>query len=85
MKRYYKELFRGIWLCILIAVISGWGIDRIPLTGWIGLGIKILVMCLVYVVSLFMIGMNSGEKKLIYSLLRIKEKEGVSEKNDNRE
>ena len=85
MKRYYKELFRGIWLCILIAVISGWGIDCIPLTGWIGLSIKVLVMCLVYVVSLFMIGMNSGEKKLIYSLLRIKKKEGVSEKNDNRE
>lgn len=74
LKEYYKGLFKGLLLCILFVVALGTIINLIPLNDWFGLCAKIAFICVVYVVLLWIFGMNCYEKKLLKSLLNLKKK-----------
>ena len=68
MWRTYRETFRGILLAILVALVASGIVDAfIPLSGWIGVIVKGLVVCAFYIPSAWFIGMNSYEKNLVLS------------------
>lgn len=72
LKQYYMGLFKGLWLCLLISVGAGFAINLLPINGWIGLIIKICLICTIYFVSLLTFGMNKYEKQLLVSLIKNK-------------
>lgn len=72
LKQYYIGLFKGLWLCLLISVGAGFAINLLPINGWIGLIIKICLICTIYFVSLLTFGMNKYEKQLLVSLIKNK-------------
>ena len=68
MWRAYRGTFRGILPAILLALAASWIVDAfIPLSGWIGVIVKGLVVCAFYIPSAWFIGMNSYEKNLVLS------------------
>ena len=71
MWRAYRGTFRGILPAILLALAASWIVDAfIPLSGWIGVIVKGLVVCAFYIPSAWFIGMNSYEKNLVLSPVR---------------
>lgn len=67
---YYKGLIKGILPCIVIATIVGCLVQKLwDGGGWLGLMGKIAIICIVYAVCMFTVGMNAYEKKLASSLL----------------
>lgn len=72
LKQYYKNLFKGLGPCLIMVVILGTIINLIPLSGWLGLCIKIGLMCIGYLILLLLFGMNKYEKSLIMSVVKIK-------------
>lgn len=69
LTKYYRGLFKGILLSIFIAGIVGVLIKNVKLSGWIGLVINVGIMCVVYFVAVWFIGMNKSEKNMISSLM----------------
>ena len=55
-------IFKGLLPCVLITVVLGCAINFIPLPGWVGLSIKIVLIGLIYIVSILLWGMNRYEK-----------------------
>lgn len=55
-----------------MVVMLGTIINLIPLSGWLGLCIKIGLMCIGYLILLLLFGMNKYEKSLIMSVVKIK-------------
>lgn len=74
LKQYYHGLFSGIWLCLGLVLLSGCLLMHIPLMGWVGFAIKVILSCIVYAVSMWLCGMNSYEKNLVLSLFKVKNK-----------
>lgn len=66
--RYYKGLFKGIVTCLFISVVAGVLIHGRVGTGWIPFIIEVCVICVVYVVSMYLFGMNQYEKNLCKSI-----------------
>ena len=72
LRSYYKGLFKGVLLCILLSMGIGMAVNLLPLVGWFGLLIKIGLVCAIYGIMLLLFGFNPYEKQLLLSLLRIK-------------
>ncbi len=66
---YYKGLMKGIIPCLFLTVGAGILISFCSLQGWIGFGIEIAVMVVVYCVSMLAFGMNQYEKELVVSVV----------------
>lgn len=71
MPRTYREIFRGILLAVLLSFGASWCVNAfIPLSGWSGLLVKGLVVCVFYFTAVWLIGMNSYEKALLLSPIK---------------
>ena len=70
MLAYYKGLFKGIWLCLLLSALSGFVMHLFALQGWLGLVINCSVMLTMYVAGMCMIGMNQQERELLFSVIK---------------
>lgn len=69
MGYFYKEFFKGILPCASISIIVGFLIRDLYSVSWVGLIIKIVIMCVVYIVSLLLFGMNRYERDLCKSMI----------------
>lgn len=68
MPRAYRETLRGILPAVLAAFAASWAVNAfILLSGWPGLIVKGLVVCVLYCASVWLIGMNAYEKNLLIS------------------
>ena len=75
IKTYYIELLRGILPCIIITLVCGFVLSYLIASySIIGFAIKCIVMVAIYVITMYMFGMNEREKKLIYSFIKRKRK-----------
>ena len=71
MKKFYWECFGKLALPILVSGILGFLICRLPTeTSWLFLFMKCAAMMVVYFASMWTMGWNDSEKKLILSLFR---------------
>ena len=66
---YYKELFKGIILCLLISGLAGFGFSFLNLSGWLGFVINISVMAVFYIIPMLIFGMNRQEKNMIKDII----------------
>lgn len=67
---YYRNLFKGILPCLLISVLCGFAVHMFFSNGgWVQLFVEVFIMCLAYVVCMFVFGFNSYEKNLLHSML----------------
>ena len=69
LRRYYLGLFQGIVPCLLIAIVAGVFAGYISIFGWAGFVLKVGCMCLVFMVSMYKIGMSDYEKILLKSII----------------
>ncbi|MCR5309149.1 MAG: oligosaccharide flippase family protein [Bacilli bacterium] len=73
--KYYAGMFKKIWFVFLLTAVVAFGCMHIPIVGWIGLAIKIFVICAFYSVSIYFLGMNNYEKNVINNFfLKFKKK-----------
>ncbi len=68
--KYFKLLFSGTLLTLVISVFIGLFINLLPLTGWLGLIVKGTLYVIAYAVIVFLIGLNTTEKQLVKKILR---------------
>lgn len=63
--RLYKEIIKGILICIVIS--SGLSLLTliIPVDGWLQLCVNCFVFILIYVISLWLYGLNKSEKEYL--------------------
>ena len=66
---YYKNLFKGIIVCILFTIILGFGFKSFIPFGWGWFIIKSAIMVFAYGFMMFRFGLNDYEKSLFYSIL----------------
>lgn len=69
LSMYYKGLFKGIVPCALLTLLIGGLFSFLSLSGWLGFACNVLVVTVTYIVSLFLIGMNTYEKNLASGIL----------------
>ena len=67
---YYKNLFKGIIPSLVIAVAAGYLCKMCFSFTWFGFIIKVLIMCMIYAICMFMFGMTKYEKQLLLSFLK---------------
>lgn len=67
---YYKGLFKGTIICVIISTALGFVFKLIMPTGWIWFCIKSFIMVLFYGISMFFFGFNKYEKELAHSILK---------------
>ena len=72
LRQYYSGLFKGLGFCILSTTGIGFLINLLPFSGWICLILKIGFVSSVYLVLLWLIGMNKYEKNLLISVVDLK-------------
>ena len=70
LKQYYSGLLKGLLISLLAVTLIGFFVNLLPLSGWFGLGLKILLVCVAYFLALWFYGMNATEKNLLRSLLK---------------
>ncbi len=66
--RLYKEIIKGILICILVSAGLSSLTLLIPINGWFQLCINCFVFILIYIISLWLYGLNKYEKKYLYLL-----------------
>lgn len=71
LKKYYKELLKGIAPCLCFSLVIGYFISMLKIVGWIALITKCLCLFVVYSILLIVFGMNSYEKNLLLSILHL--------------
>lgn len=69
IKRMFRDIFQNILKGISLSIIVGIPIALLPNTV-IGFIIKVSMYCLVYGISMYLISMNSLEKKIIKNILK---------------
>jgi hypothetical protein len=72
MFRFYKEISKGIIPATLISFCIGLGIQLWQDTSWTVLASQIFIYSLAYSLCLWFIGMNTYERNLCVSMLRVK-------------
>ena len=68
---YYKNLVKGILPSAGISILIGAFIQHFTSNGWAMFILKVIIMILCYAISLLIFGMNSYEKNLCLSMLKI--------------
>lgn len=69
---YYSNLFEGILPCIILSCLSGYFINEFLMSNWVGFCLKNLFMVFIYGICMLYFGFNEYEKKLIFSIIKIK-------------
>ena len=73
LKTYYTELLNHLLITVLITMTSGFIIYRyISLDGWFGLIVKGMIIVCIYVVILWVYGMNYVEKEYFKRIFKLK-------------
>lgn len=70
LRQYYQGLLEGLLPCIIFTIGFGFVVNLFPIAGWVGLLLKILIMCFMYAAMMWFWGLNNYEKKVLKSLLR---------------
>lgn len=65
LRRYYKELFKGIWISFLLAIMVGFAFSFLNFSGWGGFLLNLGVYAVIYCLATFFIGINKKEKNMI--------------------
>lgn len=68
--RFFKEIFSGLLPGLMVSGALGYLISLLPGDGWQGFSLKGLLIILVYVVSMWLFGMNVSEKAEYVSMIR---------------
>ena len=66
---YYKNLFRGIIICIPLSISLGYLANMIMPEGWIWFFVKSFIMVMFYGIFMLLFGFNEYEKGLVNSIL----------------
>lgn len=61
IKRFFKELYKGLIPTFIVVVGIGFAINYIPGSGWINLFIKIALFALSFILLMFKFGLNKSE------------------------
>ena len=69
--RMFKEIFKGIWLANLLAIILGIVLLKLPDT-IVGFLIKVIFYTLIYSSCIYLIGMNKIEKNYIMNFFKLR-------------
>lgn len=69
---YYKHLFKGIILCVILTCLSGYFLNGLISNSWMEFCIKNLIMVIIYGICMLNFGMNNYEKNLILSIIKMK-------------
>lgn len=67
---YYKGLFKGVLPSIIVCMTTGIISTHFVKGGWGAFAINVLVSALAYIIMMFLIGFNSYEKNLIFSIAK---------------
>lgn len=71
MLKFYEKTYTTIILATLLCMAAGFGIGYVnPLNGWIGFLAEAAVYVVIFVVLMYFIGLNKGEKHLIKGKVR---------------
>lgn len=63
---YYKTLLSGVWGCIVLTILSGTFLNwLITTSNWYLFFSKVIVMITIYLITLYLFGMNDKERKMI--------------------
>ena len=65
MLQMYRQIFRRIWICIILGGGAIWVSSRLVANGWVAFVFNILVFCVVYGASLLLFGLTEQEKRNI--------------------
>ena len=63
MLKIYREITKGIWICLIVAGAALYVASRYINGGWIPLIINVLIFCLIYGCTLLLFGLGSEEKR----------------------
>lgn len=68
---YYKDLLSGIWASLALTFVAGIILNQILTSlNWFNFFAKVSIMVIVYLASVYMIGINKDEKRMINNILR---------------
>lgn len=70
LRQYYGGLLKGLLPAGCATLLCGYGVRLLHLQGWIGFLINVLLLCGIYAVVMWFVGMNTYEKHLLASLFR---------------
>lgn len=69
--RFFREVFSLLLPAITLSIVIGYIFLYIPVGGWLGLLVKGVLFSMIYVISVWKIGMNAYEKRLFSEPLKI--------------
>lgn len=69
MIRFFKELCRGLLIVFILINIIGLLLNYVPVSGWMGLLLKIIIFVSSYGLLIYFIGGNKEEKQVFTNLL----------------
>ncbi len=69
--RYYRELFKGIGLCLFASCVIGLIFLFIPMGDTLRFFLSCSIMSLVYILCLLIFGLNRDEKRLFVDIFRL--------------
>ena len=69
MIRFFKELIAGILPVGLVLVAMAYGLNEIPGEGWINFILKGVLFAILFMSSMYYLGMNTYEKELLMGLV----------------
>ncbi len=69
--KLYRDIFKGIWLCIILSALAGFGAACIvPAGALVKFLVGFIAFVAVYAVTLLIFGLNKSEKNVIFSKVR---------------
>ncbi|MCC8150209.1 MAG: polysaccharide biosynthesis C-terminal domain-containing protein, partial [Lachnospiraceae bacterium] len=71
LKRYYKNLLKGVFPSILLGAALNLIFKMLKLSGWLGFMINVGVYVIIVGLLLWFFGMNTSEKQMIKSLIKM--------------
>ena len=65
MLKIYREITKGIWLCLAVAGVALYFVAQQISGGWIALMINVIIFCVIYGIMLLVFGLSAEEKSRI--------------------
>lgn len=74
VKCYLNQLAKGIVPAFSLTLLLGYFITLIPVTGWTGLIVKVIIFICVYLALFYLGALNQDEKNMVNQLIKTKSK-----------
>jgi O-antigen/teichoic acid export membrane protein len=71
IRRFFKELLKGLGITFLIILVCGYGINFIPGNNWFNLMLKIFLYGLIFITLMAKYGLNDTEFKMFKDFIHI--------------